>query len=396
MHAAEQIAIPGPLHARQKNQPRQAENHVRKPDGHRHRQGPLPRQADQRHRRKVVAEERQEQPNHISGRFAALARGDAQRDSHQRQHDARHRKRETAMQFHLGFNPVGPGVVHQLARVHGARGQRLGHRRRRVQRLIPGRGEAVVGLAVLAHFVHGAVAHGKLDAVVLGIGHGEGFARHGDERAFGLIPHAAGALFGRGDVGNEHGAPDRHRAGPHIAHVEDGVGEIFVENARLDFRGKLRRHQIVDDARAFANGERRQPQRSITRQPRADGRKHQHRRDHLPAGDARRPHGGDFSVARHAAQPDQNPHQHSERNGQGQHRRHGQGKQRDYGFEGRVAAAHQHFKQLVDALQEDDARGQQRAEHRAGEDLAKNVTADQAQLCPPLSAPTPAPALPAV
>jgi hypothetical protein len=61
------------------------------------------------------------------------------------------------------------------------------------------------------------------------------------------------------------------------------------------------------------------------------------------------------------------------------HRGHGQGKQRDYGFERRVAAAYQHFKQLVDALQEDDTRGQQRAEHRAREDLAKNVTADQAQ-----------------
>ena len=44
----------------------------------------------------------------------------------------------------------------------------------------------------------------------------------------------------------------------------------------------------------------------------------------------------------------------------------------------RVAAAHQHLEQLVDLVQEDDEGGQQRAQHRAGQDLAKYVAAQQA------------------
>ena len=47
----------------------------------------------------------------------------------------------------------------------------------------------------------------------------------------------------------------------------------------------------------------------------------QHRRDHLAAGNARRAHGHDLAIAAMPAQPDQNAHQHAERNGQRQHRR---------------------------------------------------------------------------
>ena len=60
---------------------------------------------------------------------------------------------------------------------------------------------------------------------------------------------------------------------------------------------------------------------AIPRHAHAQGCKQQHRRDHLAAGDARGAHGRDLAIAGHPAQPDQDAHQHAERNGQRQHRR---------------------------------------------------------------------------
>src|ERR1035437_10182089 len=79
------------------------------------------------------------------------------------------------------------------------------------------------------------------------------------------------------------------------------------------------------------------------------------------------------------AQPDQDAHQHAEGNGEGQHGGNRQGEQLEHQTRIRGGAFHQQFENRVHLAQVENERGEQRAQHRAREDLAKNVPAQQPQ-----------------
>ena len=91
------------------------------------------------------------------------------------------------------------------------------------------------------------------------IGNGDGFAGDGDARALRLVAQADVALVGRREVRQKNIAPNHYRAGSHVADVQNGIGELLIENARLDFGGQLFGGQFVQDRQALADRERRQP-----------------------------------------------------------------------------------------------------------------------------------------
>ncbi len=244
----------------------------------------------------VVAEKGQKHGVHVACALAALARGYAQRNSHHRQHDAGQRQGKARVQLHLHIDPVRSVVVEQRARIHLPRNQGLLFRRFGVQRLVGDHHFAVVRLAVLAHLVGGAVVHRKLHAVVVGVRHSHGPAGHRHQRAVGLGAHPLPALVGRSHIRQEDIAPYRGRSGPHIAHIQNHVGEVFHEGARLDFAGHLPPRQLVGDIRGLAQAVGRHAQGSRAGQNGAQPGKQKYRRDHLAAGNARRAHGHNLAI----------------------------------------------------------------------------------------------------
>ena len=278
------------------------------------------------------------------------------------------------MELDLVLDPIriAARVGHQLARAHAHGTQRSHGRGRGIERLLAGGRHGVARHLVLAHFVGGIVAQRELHAIVLEIGDGDGFLGHRDQWPLRLIAHAVGALLGRRHVGHEDVAPN---AGADVAHIENRVGKILHEHTRCDIGAELRGFQLVPDGGGFLPRIRRETERGQHGDTRAHGGEQEHRGNYLSAGDAGRAHGGDLPIRRQPAQADQDSHQHAERNSERQHVGNGQKEQLE--DEARVggAAFHQQFQGLVDLAQVENEGGEQRAQHRARENLAKNVPA---------------------
>src|ERR1039458_2078037 len=109
----------------------------------------------------------------------------------------------------------------------------------------------------------------------------------------------------------------------HVADVEDGVGEVFHEDAGGDIGGELAGFQLILDARVFANGEGSQAQGGISADAGAKAGEEQHGGNNGAAGNAGGAHGGDFAIGRHAPQSDEDADQHAEGNGERQYARQG-------------------------------------------------------------------------
>ena len=132
-------------------------------------------------------------------------------------------------------------------------------------------------------------------------------------------------IGGIGDVGQEdalpHGGPLR---AVHVLHVEDGLGEAFVENSRTDFEGDLRAFEAIFEMcqrglRTWGEVE------SVEQreQPGADDEDGEDAQE-SPDAEAAGAHGGDFTVGREAAEADQDADQHAHWNGVGERERHGE------------------------------------------------------------------------
>ncbi len=217
----------------------------------------------------------------------------------------------------------------------------------------------------------------ELNAVAGRIGDRDRLARHRDHGSVGFVFQTRCALRGRRDVGDENRLPDRDLPGFHVADIEDVVGEVLVEDARLDFGRELRGLDLVQDARPLDRRLGRKDQRSIRGQRHAKRGEEEHRRDHLAARNAGRAHGDNFAVARKAAQADQDSHQHAEGNRQRQQRRNSPREKRSHRKELGVAAD-KHFKQPVGLVQERYEGRKHRPQQRTGQNLAKYVTAEDA------------------
>ena len=117
----------------------------------------------------------------------------------------------------------------------------------------------VVGIPVLIDFMGNGAAHAELDAVVLRVRHGDGFARHRDQRSVGLVADSRRALLGRSEVGDEHVLPLHDGSGLDVLDVKNLVGELLGEHALLDLGGELSGAQPGGGGAEVRDRRRRQP-----------------------------------------------------------------------------------------------------------------------------------------
>ena len=307
----DEVAVAGPLEARHQHEAEDREQRVGGPHGRSHRNRALARQADQADEAHVV-EEGQEYGDDHGGGLAGLARADAQRNPHQGEQHAAEGERQPLVQFDGGI----PGVARfpvQRPGIHlavGARGLLLvgpGG----LQRLVARRSAGDDVLVLDARLVRAAIEHVKLDAVVLQIRHGDGFARQGDGRdaAGGLGGLSRGRRLGLFHVRQKQVAPLLDRAGDDVSHVQHDVGKLLLEDARLDLGGQFLGLQPVEYPVSLANGPGGEPQRAGRGGHQRQRREGQNGKNDPAAGNAGGAHADDLAVAGHAAQPDQDAHQ---------------------------------------------------------------------------------------
>ena len=305
----DEVAVARPLQASQQDDAGHRENRVGEPDGGTGRQRTLLRQADQADQAHVV-QECQENRDHESRGLARLARRSAQGNADHSQQHAGERQREPAVQLDGGVAGLARGAedragIHLAERPHRVRVGRM----RGLQRLITGRkAGADVDLGVLGRLVRAGVLEVKLDAVVLDVGRGDHLARQSDGRSLALFLAVGGAVGGGAQIGDEDITPDLGPARNRILHIENRVGELLLEDARLHLGGELLGGQPAKQFLGLADG---QPQRAGRGDHRKENPHHQHRRQDAAAGHAGRAHPDDFAVARHAAERDQDAHQRS-------------------------------------------------------------------------------------
>ena len=329
--------------------------------------------------RQVITEEREEQRRYVRGRFSTLSRRNTQRNSHQRKHEARERKREPAVQFNTRLHPIGSraGVVAQLAGIHF--GEYLPHDRfgrRRFEYLLPARKRTVNLRVVLIHLMRAGVSQRELDLISLRIGNRNGFGRDSDARPLCFLAQADAALFRRRQVGEKHVAPDYDRPRLHVTHVKNRVWKLLFKDARLNLGSQLLRLEFAQNSDTLTDGARCQPQGCDASEQRRQQGKRKHRRNHGTARHARRAHGRNLAIRGHPPQADQNPHQDAKRHRQRQYRGQRQREQPQHRLRVR-RRANQQLKIPVHALQEDDESREHRAQQGARENLAKNVPAEQ-------------------
>ncbi len=203
---------------------------------------------------------------------------------------------------------------------------------------------------VLAHVVGAAPLQRELDTVMRHVRIGQCFGRHRDARQIATLMPLGFAGVRRGQIGHEDIAPAKHLPfGNDVAHVENRVRKLLLENARLDVGGQLGGYHLVQRAVGFVLRPGRQPERRKGGNGKTQRRQRQHGSNHRPAGNSRGAHSGDFPVAGHAAQSDQRAHQHSQGNSVGKRKRNGQQKQTADGGR-RRRTAHHDLKQLAQPL----------------------------------------------
>jgi len=202
----------------------------------------------------------------------------------------------------------------------------------------------------------GGIAQRELQALVRNVRQRQGSAGGGDPRSFSLLLQTLGALLGGSQIGQEDVAPLDDRTSPDVAYIEDGVGELFVKDARLDLGGQLGGDQPAFEPRGIADGERREPDvGGDTDAGGEDGEQHD-RRDHAVAGNPGRAHGDDLAIAGEASQTDEDSHQDAKRDAERKDRRQRQAEQLEDQL-GRRRIAHQQLEQLACHLLQEDHEG---------------------------------------
>ena len=185
--------------------------------------------------REVVAEEGQQDTPDIARRAPSFAGGRAEGNAYECQHEAGDRQGEAAVELDtcidtflrlavLTFDIDPEFLGEHLFEGLGADCLHLGL-------LEDGGSPGCHGM--VGGFVNALIFERKLDAVVRGIGNGDGFLRKRDAGA-GRHVFEAGLTLGSGrQVGNKDTAPDGGaEAGFDVIHVEDSVvvGELFLED----------------------------------------------------------------------------------------------------------------------------------------------------------------------
>ena len=203
-----------------------------------------------------------------------------------------------------GTQPRGViGLPVERQRIHFDGGLRGADFRRfaRVQRLIALRkGRDVIVGDFLAGFVGAAVAQRQLQPAQRGIGDHHCLRGQRDPRTIAAFRRARGTRIRRRDVCQENSLPAPGQAGRDVRHIENRVGKLFLENARLHVGGQPSLDQLILHPVPFANGPGRQPQRGRRRDAHRHASEKQDGRYHALAGHSRRAHGDDLAVRRHA------------------------------------------------------------------------------------------------
>ena len=249
-----------------------------------------------------------------------------------------------------------------------------------VQRFVArGKAGADIDAWVLGCLVCAGVEEMELDAVILDVGRGDHLARQGNHRSLALVRAIGRAVGGHAHVGDEDIPPDLGPAWNRIPHIEDPVGELLLEDARLHLGGQLLGGQFAQQSLRPADRPRGQPERAGRGDQGEEDAHNQHGRQDTAARYAGRPHPDDFAVARHAAQRDQDADQRAggkrEGHGEGQQK----AEQRGYGRR-RCRAAHEQLEALAGALQEEHEGEEYRSEEGVREQLAENGAVKKAHL----------------
>ena len=86
-----------------------------------------------------------------------------------------------------------------------------------------------------------SLMHGELDAIMGHVGHGKSVSGHGDAGQVPAVVSLGFLLAGRRQVRHEDVPPAKEPPlRNHVAHIQNGVGELLIENVRLHFGGELR------------------------------------------------------------------------------------------------------------------------------------------------------------
>ena len=238
----------------------------------------------------------------------------------------------------------------------------------RLQRYVAsGRGTHFVLGRILADIVGAGIAQRELNAVLRRIRNGN---RIGGQRQ----ARAVTAVARRSDIEQEDTVPARVGSRRNVGDIDDRIGKLLLKNARLDFGGQLAGDELILNLGALADGPGIEPQRCRRGHQHHQETEKENRRSHPAARDAGSSHGGDLTVAGHAAESDECGDQNSQRNRIRERLREHQSEQVGH-QPGRPGIAHQKFEQRPRALQKQDQSEQGAAQRRAGQYFAEQSAA---------------------
>src|SRR6185312_16090029 len=232
-------------------------------------------------------------------------------------------------------------------------------------------------------FMHALAVHVELDASVRLIRNGDRFLRERDDGTGGMAAAMRRLARARRRRICHDDALPHHRTGSglDVVDVEDRivVGELFLENARRNIGRDLLRRDFVAQPELLLDGERIEPQRRAGGDRGRQCGEDQNGNSDGARGDARGAHCHHLVIAGEAAQSDQDPDQHAERNAQVQDREQLETDQlqRHVGAPG----AYQEFKQRPYVLQENRKRRDDNRKKSTGQYFSKYVAAENPHFC---------------
>src|SRR5882724_9487799 len=161
---------------------------------------------------------------------------------------------------------------------------------------------------------------------------------------------------GSADVGVKYIFPDRGAGSAgNVFYVKHMVFETFVEDMRLDLERNLGGSQLILQSRQRCGGAGFDDHSIDQRQQPGGNPENRNNPEEFADAYTRGPHGRDFTIGRHAAEPQQDAYQHS--HGDGDFQRRGQGEKENFRYAGEGSAvAHHGFKNARKFTHKNDKR----------------------------------------